>query len=50
MNEKKAELKRLKKAYKKTKRRHVTLWKTLGIITMVFALLMTVLAPVAKIF
>ena len=50
MNERKTELKRLKKAYKKAKLRHVTLWKTFGIITLVFALLMTVLAPVAKIF
>ena len=50
MDEKKAELKQLKKAYQKAKRQHVTLWKSLGIFFLVLALIFTVLAPVAKIF
>ena len=50
MDEKGKELKLLKKAYKKAKRRHVTLWKSLGIFFLVLALVFSVLAPVAKIF
>ena len=50
MNEKKAELKALKKAYKQAKRKLVTPWKTLGIIFLVFALIVTPLSIVAKMF
>ena len=50
MDERKAELKQLKKAYKKEKRRHVTLWKSLGIFFLVFALIFSVAAPVVQIF
>ena len=50
MDERKAELKQLKKACKKAKRRNVTLWKTLGILFLVLALIMTPLSVVADIF
>ncbi|MBR2311192.1 MAG: glycoside hydrolase family 3 C-terminal domain-containing protein [Oscillospiraceae bacterium] len=50
MDERKAELKQLKKACKKAKRKHVTLWKSLGIFLLVFAIIFSVLAPVAQIF
>ena len=41
MDERKAELKQLKKACKKAKRRTVTLWKSLGILFLVFAILLS---------
>ena len=44
------EQKALKKAYKKAKRKTVTLWKTLGIITLVFALILTPLSNVLSMF
>ena len=44
------EQKALKKAYKKAKRKTVTLWKTLGIITLVFALILTPLTIVLNLF
>ena len=44
------EQKALKKAYKKAKRKTVTLWKTLGIITLVFALILTPLTIVLSMF
>ena len=50
MNERKAELKRLKKASQQAKRRHVTLWKSLGVFFLILALLLSVLAPVVDIF
>ena len=43
MDERKKELKQAKKAYKKAKRRHVTLWKSFGIFFLVLTL---ILAPV----
>ena len=50
MDERKAELKQLKKACKKAKLRNVTLWKSLGIFFLVVALIMTPLSVVAKMF
>ena len=50
MDERKQELKQLKKACKKAKRKHVTLWKSLGILFLVLALIMTPLSIVAKLF
>ena len=50
MDERKAELKQLKKACKKAKLRNVTLWKSLGIFFLVVALIMTPLSIVAKMF
>ena len=50
MDERKLQLKQLKKACKKAKRKHVTLWKTLGIFFLVLALIMTPLSVVADIF
>ena len=50
MDERKLELKALKKACKKEKKRTVTLWKTLGIIFLVLAIILTPLSVVAKIF
>ena len=41
MDEQKVQLKQLKKACKKAKRKHVTLWKSLGIFLLVLALIMT---------
>lgn len=50
MDERKQELRALKKACKKEKRRTVTLWKSLGIFFLVLAIVMTPLSIVAKIF
>ena len=50
MDERNAQLKELKKACKKAKRKTVTLWKTLGIICLVLALIMTPLSIVADMF
>ena len=50
MDDRKSELKTLKKAYKKAKRRHLTLWKTIGILSLVFAFLFTGVSAVATIF
>ena len=50
MDERKVELKQLKKDCKKAKRKNVTLWKSLGIIFLVLALIMTPLSFVAKMF
>ncbi len=50
MDERKAELKQLKKACKKAKRKHVTLWKTLGIFLLVFAIIFTAVSAVVKMF
>ena len=50
MDERKAQLKSLKKAYKKAKRKHVTLWKSLGIFFLVFALIFTIGGVVVKMF
>ncbi len=50
MDERKAELKQLKKACKKAKRRNVTLWKTFGILFLVFALIFTAGGVVVKMF
>ena len=46
----KQERKALKKEYKRAKRKHVTLWKTLGIFCLVFALLTSIGAAVVKLF
>ena len=50
MDERKLQLKQLKKACKKAKRKHVTLWKTLGIFFLVFAILLSVGTGVVKLF
>ena len=50
MDERKAELKQLKKACKKAKRRNVTLWKSLGILFLVFAIILSALTVVAGMF
>ena len=50
MDERKDELKQQKKACKKEKRKHVTLWKSLGITLLVLALLFTVGTVVVSIF
>ncbi|MBR4864986.1 MAG: glycoside hydrolase family 3 C-terminal domain-containing protein [Oscillospiraceae bacterium] len=50
MNEKKEELKRLKKACNKEKRRHVTLWKSLGIIMLVLCLILSAVSVVFTVF
>ena len=50
MDERKAELKQLKKACKKAKRKTVTLWKSLGIFFLVFAVIFSILTPVTAIF
>ena len=50
MDERKAELKQLKKACKKAKRRKVTLWKTLGIFFLVFAIIFSAASVVVKMF
>ena len=50
MDERKAELKQLKKAYKKAKRKTVTLWKSLGIVFLVFALLLSAGSVVVSMF
>ena len=50
MDERKEELKQLKKACKKAKRKHVTLWKTLGIFFLVFAIILSAASVVVKMF
>ena len=50
MDERKAELKQLKKACKKAKRKTVTLWKTLGIFFLVFAIIFSAASVVVKMF
>ena len=50
MDERKNELKTLKKTFRKEKRKHFGLWKTLGIVFLVFALIFTALSAVATIF
>ena len=50
MDERKAQLKALKKAYKKAKRKHVTLWKTLGILFLVVAILLSAGTAVVQLF
>jgi len=50
MDERKLQLKQMKKACKKAKRKHVTLWKTLGILFLVFAILLSVGTGVVKLF
>ena len=50
MDERKAQLKALKKAYKRAKRKHVTLWKTLGILLLVVAILLSAGSVVVKMF
>ncbi len=50
MDERKAELKQLRKAYKKAKRKTVTLWKSFGILFLVFALLLSVGSVVVSMF
>ena len=50
MDERKAQLKQLKKAYKKDKRKHVSLWKSLGIFFLVFALIFSIASVVVSMF
>ena len=50
MDERKAELKQLKKQCKKAKRKHVTLWKSLGIFFLVFAIIFSAASVVVKMF
>ncbi len=50
MDERKAELKQLKKACKRAKRKTVTLWKTLGILFLVFAIIFSAATVVVKMF
>ena len=50
MDSRKAELKQLKKACKKAKRKNIRLWKTLGIICLVLSLIFTALSVVVNIF
>ena len=50
MDERKAELKRLKKACKKAKRRTVTLWKSFGIFFLVFAIVFSAATVVVGMF
>ena len=50
MDERKKELKRLKKAYKKSRRKYYGLWKTCGIILLVLSLLFTGLSVVVNMF
>ena len=50
MDERKVELKQLKKACKKAKRRTVTLWKSLGILFLVFAIIFSAATAVVGIF
>lgn len=50
MDERKLQLKQLKKACKKAKRKHVTLWKTLGIFFLVFAIILSAASVVVKMF
>ena len=50
MDERKVELKQLKKACKKAKRKTVTLWKSLGIFFLVFAIIFSAASVVVKMF
>lgn len=50
MDTRKQELKRLKKACKRAKRKYVTLWKALGIVFLVLTLIFTPLCVVVKMF
>ena len=50
MDERKAELKQLKKACKKAKRKNVTLWKSIGIFLLVISILLTAGNVVVKMF
>ena len=50
MSERKMELKRLKKASNKVRRRHVALWKTLGILMLVFCLILTSASVIFTVF
>ena len=50
MDNRKIQLKALKKLCRKAKRKTVTLWKTLGVITLVLALLLSIGAGVVKLF
>ncbi len=50
MSERKAELKRLKKACNAAKRRHFVLWKSLGIIFLVLCLILTAVSVVFTVF
>ena len=50
MDERKLQLKQAKKACKKAKRKHVTLWKTLGILFLVFAIVLSAATGVVKLF
>lgn len=50
MDERKQQLKTLKKACKKAKRKHVTLWKSLGIFLLVFSILLSAGSVVVKMF
>jgi len=50
MDTRKQELKRLKKECKRAKRKHVTLWKSLGIVFLVLTLIFTPLCVVVKMF
>ena len=50
MEERKLQLKQAKKACKKAKRKHFGLWKTLGVICLVFAILLSVGTGVVKLF
>lgn len=50
MDERKAELKQLKKVCKKAKRRNVTLWKSLGVFFLVFAIIFSGASVVVKMF
>lgn len=50
MDEKKDKLKQRKVSYKKAKRKYVTLWKTLGIFTLVFAILLSAGGAVVSLF
>ena len=50
MDERKAELKQLKKACKRAKRRHVTLWKSLAIFFLVLCLILSPVSGVLSLF
>ena len=50
MDERKQELKRLKKECKRAKRKHVSVWKTFGVLFLVLTLIFTPLCFVVKIF
>jgi len=50
MDERKQELAALKKGYKRTKRRIVTLWKSIAIVTLVLSLILVPASIVLSIF